>query len=65
MKVARFMQNYYEVGERGFSELKYEAGKEYQLTNETKRLVVRGIAEPVDVPDEPAETVKTLKLKKA
>lgn len=53
MKVARFLQTYYEVGSHGVSEAKYEAGKDYPLTNETKRLVARGIAEPVDVADYP------------
>ena len=37
----------------GNSYAKYRAGETYAVTEETTRLVAAGIAETVDVPDEP------------
>ena len=38
----------------GNSYAKYRAGENYAVTEETTRLVAAGIAETVDVPDDPA-----------
>ncbi len=42
----------------GNSFVKYRAGESYEVTEETTRLVAAGIAEPVDVPENPAPANK-------
>jgi hypothetical protein len=55
MKAIRYTQSFHAVGEHGFSAPVYEAGKDYPVTDETRRHVARGIAEEVDLPDPAAE----------
>jgi hypothetical protein len=42
----------------GNSFVKYRAGESYEVTEETTRLVAAGIAEPVDVQENPAPAIK-------
>jgi hypothetical protein len=50
-KAVKFLQTFFEVGIP-----KYEAGKAYPVTDETKRQVVLGHAEQVDVKADEVET---------
>lgn len=53
MKMIRFSQTFWHVV-HGASVPQFEAGKDYPVNEDTQRCVARGIAEEVDVPDEPA-----------
>ncbi|HNB43175.1 MAG TPA: hypothetical protein PLL72_03170 [Burkholderiaceae bacterium] len=51
MKMARYLQSYFDVDGSGNSRPKYEAGQDYPVTEETTRHVALRYAEEVDVPD--------------
>jgi hypothetical protein len=55
MKVAHYLQSFHAVGLTGFSEVKFEAGKAYPLTEESERHIGQGIAEARDVDEDPAK----------
>lgn len=58
MKMIRFSQTFWHCV-HGASVPQFEAGKDYPADNaEAQRCIARGIAEEVDVPDEPAEEAK-------
>lgn len=50
----RFLANFYAVNGGGTSYVKYKAGSTYPADEETMRLAQSGIAEIVDVDEEPA-----------
>lgn len=55
MKMIRFNANFYGTDSGGNSRAVFEAGKYYPAADEeARRCIARGIAEEVDVPDEPA-----------
>lgn len=56
MKMIRYLQSFYDVNGTGTSFAKYEAGKDYEVNEETTRHVVLRYAEEVDVPDPVAAT---------
>ena len=49
----RFVENFYAVNGGGTSYVKYQAGSTYPADEETMRLAQSGIAEIVDVDEEP------------
>lgn len=49
----RFNDNFHAVDGAGNSSVKYRAGETYPATEETERLVASGIAEVVEIADEP------------
>lgn len=51
-----FASNFHAVDGAGNSSVKYRAGEQYPATEETERLAASGIAEAVDIIDEPAAT---------
>lgn len=55
MKKAKFLVNVYDSGN-----LKFEAGREYDLTPDTERQIARGNAEKVDVREARKPTAKQL-----
>lgn len=49
----RFTENFHAVDGAGNSSIKYRAGETYPATEETERLAASGIAEAVEIADEP------------
>lgn len=49
----RFTENFHAVDGAGNSSIKYRAGETYPATEETERLTASGIAEAVEIADEP------------
>lgn len=49
----RFTENFHAVDGAGNSSIKYRAGESYLATEETERLAASGIAEAVEIADEP------------
>jgi len=49
----RFTENFHAVDGAGNSSIKYSAGETYPATEETERLAASGIAEAVEIADEP------------
>lgn len=54
MKAIRFLTDFFAVDGSGNSNIKYCAGASYPPEEETSRLAASGIAEEIDVPEEPA-----------
>jgi hypothetical protein len=52
MQLIRYLVTWFHVTPAGHSEAKFEAGKHYPVTDETKLHVAQGIAEVVDAPDD-------------
>lgn len=56
----RFTENFHAVDGAGNSSIKYRAGETYPATEETERLAASGIAEAVEIAEEPATITDTI-----
>lgn len=52
----RFLSNFYAVNGAGTSYIKYQAGKDYPVNEETQRLAEAGLAESLEIEELSAQS---------